>query len=180
MPTSHYYQLNEIVKLIIDCHPKSVLDIGVGFGKFGYLAREYLELWDGREKYDDWKVRIDGIEGFEEYLTPAHDFIYDNIYIGNAIKVLPTLEIKYDLVLIIDVLEHFDYDDGIRLLQECLQLDSNVIIATPKDVRPQGKAFGNHLEIHKFQWKKEHLEKLGDTLIVDNEHSLICLLGKGV
>ena len=32
-------------------NPSSVLDIGTGFGKYGLLCREYLELWDGRENY---------------------------------------------------------------------------------------------------------------------------------
>ena len=50
MPSSHYFQLNEIVDLIALTNPVKVLDIGVGFGKYGFLAREYLELWkDGGE-----------------------------------------------------------------------------------------------------------------------------------
>ena len=31
--------------------PFSILDIGSGFGKYGVLCREYLELWDGRQEY---------------------------------------------------------------------------------------------------------------------------------
>ncbi|MBA7570185.1 hypothetical protein ES708_11933 [subsurface metagenome] len=33
MPSSHWYQLNEIMELIILTQPKSILDVGVGFGK---------------------------------------------------------------------------------------------------------------------------------------------------
>jgi hypothetical protein len=54
MPTSHPYQLNEIIDLAMKVDPKSVLDVGVGFGKYGVLLREYLELWDGRDRYRDW------------------------------------------------------------------------------------------------------------------------------
>jgi len=46
MPTSHPFQLDDIVQLIIETAPLSILDIGVGFGKYGLLAREYLEIWD--------------------------------------------------------------------------------------------------------------------------------------
>jgi hypothetical protein len=37
---------------IIALKPKSILDIGTEFGKYGVLCREYLELWDGRQKYE--------------------------------------------------------------------------------------------------------------------------------
>jgi predicted SAM-dependent methyltransferase len=57
--------------------------------------------------------------------------IYDKIYIGDALNIVPTLDKKYDLILLVDILEHFDYDDGIRLLKMCEQQASNTIISTP-------------------------------------------------
>jgi len=42
MPTSHPFQLDDIVQFIIETAPQSILDIGVGFGKYGVFAREYL------------------------------------------------------------------------------------------------------------------------------------------
>jgi hypothetical protein len=42
MPTSHPHQLNQIVELIMLTDPHSLLDVGIGFGKYGVLAREYL------------------------------------------------------------------------------------------------------------------------------------------
>jgi len=121
MPSSHWYQLNEIMELIIFTQPKSILDVGIGFGKYGFLLREYLELYDGREEYNDWKRTIDGIEIFKNYITSLNKMIYDKIYIGDALDILPTLDKKYDLILLVDILEHFDYDDGIRLLKMCEQ-----------------------------------------------------------
>jgi predicted O-methyltransferase YrrM len=95
MPTSQFYQISDIVEFIVRTNPKSILDIGVGFGKYGALAREYL---DQGERLYDWKRRIDGIEVFEEYITDIQRFYYDNIYIGNAVEVLPKLEETYDLI----------------------------------------------------------------------------------
>ena len=118
------------MELIVLTDPKSILDVGVGFGKYGYLSREFLELWDGREEYCVWKRRIDGIEVFKDYITPIHEFIYDHIYIGDAVDILPTLEIKYDLILLIDIIEHFDYERGMKLLEECMKRGRNVIIST--------------------------------------------------
>jgi len=178
MPSSHLHQLNEIMDLIYNANPKSILDIGVGFGKYGFLSREFLELWDGRQQYKNWQVRIDGIEVFKEYLTPVHNFIYDHIYEGNAIDILPTLETKYDLILLIDVLEHFDFEEGSTILSECQKHGRNILISTPKDIGTQKDSFGNVYETHKFQWKSQHFDKFVDKFYVPNDISLICLLGE--
>lgn len=181
VPTSFLYQLNQIMDLIVRSNPESVLDIGVGFGKYGFLSREYLELWDGRKTYGDWKKRIDGIEVFESYLTPVHDYIYDRIYVGNALDVLPTIETKYDLVLLIDILEHFEYEEGVRILEQCMGVGRNVLIATPKDIHSGDETFGNPYQAHKFQWERKHFEELkelGGPFIMSNEHSLIIYIGE--
>ena len=123
MPSSHLHQINEIMELIFNSKPKSLLDIGVGFGKYGFLSREYLELGDGRQKYNDWKIQIDGIEVFTEYLTPIHKFIYNEIFEGNALDILPTLKTKYDLILLIDVFSLFFVITGDRVCAKtCLNM----------------------------------------------------------
>ncbi|HSX02868.1 MAG TPA: class I SAM-dependent methyltransferase [Candidatus Saccharimonadia bacterium] len=178
MPTSHLYQINEIVELILTTKPSSMLDVGVGFGKYGFLAREYLELWDGREKYDDWTHRIDGIEVFKEYLTPVHEYIYSNLFIGNAQDILPTMRDKqYDLILLMDVVEHFDYDEAMSLIREAQRVGRNLLISTPKDIGTQTDSFGNVHETHKFQFTLKQLRELGPSYAVPNVHSLICLVG---
>ncbi len=177
MPSSHSNQLNEIVRLICLTDPKSLLDIGIGFGKYGFLAREYLELWDGREKYDDWKRRVDGIEVFPQYVTPMHKIIYNNVFIGNALDILPGLKENYDLVLLIDVLEHFDFQDGIRLLEECKRRCRNIIVSTPLRMTAQKDAFDNPFETHRFQWQRKHFGRFANKFFVAHELSLICYIG---
>jgi hypothetical protein len=177
MPSSQFLQLNEIVQLICLSRPNSLLDVGVGFGKYGVLAREYLELWDGRGKYEDWTHRIDGIEIFEQYLTPLHDYIYDNMYIDNALDVIPRLDCTYDLILLIDVLEHFTYKEGVRILDACQQKGRNLLVSTPKNIGGQQHAFDNPYEAHKFQWQPWHFEKFDRYLCVPNIKSLIYFIG---
>ena len=81
--------------IIISLQPFSVLDVGSGFGKYGVLCREYLELWDGRQEYKFIR-RIDGVEAFENYITPLHKFIYNNIYTENIIDfIISMLTIFY-------------------------------------------------------------------------------------
>ena len=81
LPSSQHYHISKIMDLVTIVDPRSVLDVGTGFGKYGILCREYLELWDGRQKYSDFKRRIDGVEAFSPYITPLHNYVYDNLYV---------------------------------------------------------------------------------------------------
>jgi len=178
MPSSHYFQLNEIVDLISLTDPGKLLDIGVGFGKYGLLAREYLELWKDGGDYQKWVRQIDGIEAFKPYLTPVHKFIYNNIFIGNALDILPDLKDRYDLILMIDVFEHFTYQDGMNLFRECRKKGKNILISVPITMSAQEAVFGNEFETHKYAWKKEDFNDIPDKFFVCNVKSTICYIGE--
>jgi hypothetical protein len=178
MPSSQPYHLNQVLDLIIRTHPRSVLDIGPGFGKYGFLCREYLELWQGRYSYEEWKCRIDCIEGFGRYILPHHRLIYNEIYTGDALQILPDLETRYDLILLVDVLEHFTFGDGMALLRKCLEKADQVIVASPKVVNPQGDVFDNEFERHRFEWKRKHFREFPLKFFVPHHSTLICYLGK--
>jgi len=179
MPTSQHLQIATIMDFIISTNPSKLLDIGVGFGKYGFLSREYLELWDGRDEFDNWIRTIDGIEIHDKYITPVHTFIYDNIYIGNALDVLPELNKDYDLILIIDVLEHFNYEDGLKLIYECTTRGKNVLISVPNHMIRRVEAFGNRYEAHLFQWERSHFGRFPQKIILPNVGgSLIVYIGE--
>lgn len=177
MPSSQYYQINEIIEIITRLRPGKVLDIGPGFGKYGMLAREYLELWDGRDQYSDWRCRIDCIEGFEKYITPLHRYIYNDVYTGDAARMVFDLEERYDLVLMIDVIEHFEHEKGLEILNYFLARGSHILISTPKFVNPQGEAFGNPFEQHRSGWKKSDFKSFRSSFIIRHHSCWIVLLG---
>ncbi|MER2261113.1 MAG: glycosyltransferase [Psychrobacillus sp.] len=153
MPTSWYQAIPEIVNLVVVDGPRSILDIGVGFGKYGLLLREVFDIPYERYEKDSWHLQLDGIEGYEGYNNPVHDYVYNNIYYGNIFEVLPTLKKKYDTLLLIDVLEHFDKKDGLRLIDELLRItNKSLIISTPLYPAEQGEYLGNDLETHKSRW----------------------------
>jgi hypothetical protein len=179
MPTSHFNQINEIMTIIDRVGPKKVLDIGPGFGKYGVLMREMLEFTNPEKNYLEREIQIDCIEIFEEYLTNLHRYIYDNIYIGNAVELVPDLKTIYDLVILIDIIEHLEYNEGKRLIESCLSISKNVLISTPRINPPQGIEFGNINETHRFQWKKKHFEQFDQSLyFFPNWYSIICLMGE--
>jgi len=182
MPFSQSSQISPIINLIEKEQPSTLLDVGTGFGQYGFLARtnlEHLNLFevDGphsrRREKTEWSIVIDGIEAFPKYITPVHDYAYDSIFIGDAIDLLPNMSQSYDMVLAIDILEHFDKDRGLRFI-ELLQLASrgSVIISTPKEFIHQ-VVEANPYENHRSVWTLDELEALGYTQISDNDESWI-------
>jgi len=84
---------------------------------------------------DQWKIKIDGIEGYPGYATPVHEYAYNNLMIGNALILLPSLaDDAYDLVIAIDILEHLDKNPGKYFLEQCLRVcKGSVLISTYMD-----------------------------------------------
>lgn len=183
MPVSAYNQLSAIADLIVRINPMKTLDVGMGFGTYGMLVREYLDLWDtaNEAKAYTWKRKLDGIEIFEEYVTPAHRFLYDEIFIGDARAVVPSLKGRYDLAIFADVIEHLPHDDGRALLSALLVVAGTVLVATPRNAKAQGALYGNEHERHVSQWREEDFRQFGDCLFVPNEGgSIICCIGVAV
>lgn len=169
MPTSRPYALTAMCNRMIDKNPVSVLDIGIGFGKFGFLAREYTDVRLGR--YFNPKTRIDGIEIFEKYITQLQRKIYDNIYIGNVVDVLPTLG-NYDMIICSDVLEHLNEKDGLFLLNLIKEKSKFAMIVTPVRVLQQEALYNNKYERHISAWPRETLSKWGEIFQFDNAYLL--------
>lgn len=147
MPTSSWHQLSKIMDLVIRQSPKSILDVGVGFGKWGMLCREYLDIYRGRYYRRQWQIRIDGIEIFESYRMPGWE-LYNKIIIGDIVKKAELLN-QYELILLIDIIEHLERSVGVNLLKS---ISTRYIVATPAVFIPQGATFGNENERHKSLW----------------------------
>lgn len=149
MPTSRPYHLTWLCSKVIELKPQRILDIGIGFGSKGMLFREYTDVWNGN--MFDKKAVIDGVEIFPEYITDLQRAIYDNIYIGDILKIVDELE-YYDLIYMGDVLEHISRDDGFKLIEKLKKKSRDLIIVTPLHVGHQGAVYGNENESHVSQW----------------------------
>src|SRR4030095_10541174 len=109
MPSSRPNAIPTIIHLVRQLKPRSILDVGVGFGKWGHLFREYTDILEAerdpaRYQRQNWQVRIDGIEGFPDYLTDMHRFIYNSIHCGDARLLIRSLG-QYDLIFFGDIIE---------------------------------------------------------------------------
>ena len=152
MPTSWYHVIPRIIGRVLVEHPDSLLDVGVGFGKYGLLLRETLEVADERYEKSSWKVRIDGVEAFDGYRNPIHEYIYDHIEYKPIEEALPALG-RYDVILLIDVLEHFKKEVGHDILKKLLaHTNKALIISTPVIPAKQEEYLGNLYEAHQSRW----------------------------
>ena len=177
--TSNPATLTPVGKYLRAYRPKSVLDIGIGFGKWGFLAREYLDVWDGRYRIEDWQTRIEGVEIYKEYITPLHEYVYDEIHIGDVRKLATTIQGPFDLVLAVDVLEHLPGDDVLMVLDELLRRHRATLVNVPAGGRltlhPHGRHFENEHEQHLSHWSRQSLRKAGAVQVRSNLASHLAL-----
>jgi SAM-dependent methyltransferase len=159
MPTSTYSHIPTVVRFLQKLIPASILDVGLGNGKMGFIVRDFLDVMLAeRYRKEDWKVRIDGVEIFPDYIQDHQKAIYDNIFIGDVFDVIDTLG-AYDLVILADVLEHFEKAKAINFLDRCAQHCSHMIISIPLgELWRQAPVYGNPHEEHLSFWEYAEFE----------------------
>jgi len=187
MPSSRPNIIPVVINLLRQLQPDSILDVGVGFGKWGHLFREYTDILEAErdpERYrrENWRVQIDGIEGFPAYITDMHRFLYNKIYTGDALEVIKKLG-TYDLVFMGDVIEHLEKEAGMELLRQAIAHSHKaVIVSTPKYDTNQGSLCGNELERHRSVWREKdfHLFNVATVKTIDRATLLAAIVMPGI
>jgi SAM-dependent methyltransferase len=159
MPTSPYAHLYALVLYLDALRPKSILDIGLGNGKLGFIARDLLDVMYGECYHrSQWRLKLDGIEVFEDYIQDHQRAIYNDIHIGDAFDVIDRVG-NYDMIILGDVLEHFDKQKGIAFMDKCVRhANEAVSLFIPLgDGWAQEAIYGNPYETHRSSW---HLDEL--------------------
>lgn len=144
MPSCRPDVIPKILYKVMDMRPNSIVEVGIGFGKWGVMCKEYLKYWMGVD------VRITGIEVFGGYANTAYG-VYNKVVEKDVMSVLGELE-DADLVLAVDVIEHLRRKDGERMLAA---IGNRYIVTTPGYWSSQGTCFGNEHEQHRSQWKED-------------------------
>jgi hypothetical protein len=166
MPSSRPNHIPLVVNILRQLAPTSILDVGVGFGKWGFLFREYMDIIKSennpaRYHKGNWQVRIDGIEGFPEYLTEVHEYIYDKVHVGDMTTVIDELD-PYDVIFAGDVIEHVQKQVGVQFIQKCIgKAKKALVLSTPARPIAQGPVCGNALEVHQSFWSREEFQAIG-------------------
>lgn len=171
MGTSRPYVLSYICERIIEEKPRFILDIGIGFGKYGFLSREYTDIWNGN--YDNFQSFIIGVEVFKSnFKNCLVDKIYDKIYYDKIQNVYKNIK-NLDMSFFCDVIEHMNKEDG-KFVLNFLKKESKVsFISTPLNPGNRGGMYGNQYESHISKWNIEELSEYGNVEIYKNHTILL-------
>lgn len=156
MPIGSLSVYPEIIRLVLLNNPKSILDLGIGYGMNGAGIRN----WYSKD------VELVGVEGWPSYMNPMWD-MYSTIHIAKIEDYIKT-DKKFDFIIMTDVIEHFALLDGIKVierLKEMLNPKGALIISTPAIEIEQGAWGGNELETHRSVWDGLTFNGVGMTVI---------------
>ncbi len=161
MPVSTTVHISHCLDRILRLHPSSVLDVGCGFGLWGFLCREYLDVMQGQVQPAQWRIRIDGIELFEPYIQDHQRALYSSIQIGD-IRELAAEAGHYDLIIAGDVIEHLEKDEGERVIAQ-LQAKARkaLLINIPiGEGWEHPEQYGNPGELHRSTWYEYDFQEI--------------------
>lgn len=156
MPSSFVDSVPPIIKLLVELEPRHVLDVGPGWGKYGLMCREYLptllsltalEVPEGRYLPGS-QGRVLSLAG---YLQEA---IYDHVVIEDVRSCVGGVFSDFDLVLMIDIIEHMTLCDGHQVLDAMQGAGCRVLVSTPKIFMAQEDP-DNPYETHRSLWSSE-------------------------
>ena len=167
MPQSDVFNMDVVVEVVRSLQPKSILEVCCGDGMYGMLFRRYLDYWHYKYKPEHWKVRIDALEVFSEYITPIHDYVYNKVVVGDATKVDSDFWSPYDLVHMGDVIEHIEKAEVRKILHDMKEAGVKwIVISTPLDCKLTERNYnGNTRESHVSSWSKMELLTLPDWIM---------------
>jgi len=158
MPIGSFSTFRDVIRLVLMNSPRTVLDLGIGHGINGAGVRNWLDC--GVKPY---RTRLEGVEGFEQYRSPLWD-CYDLVHVTTIQEFMASDRGRWDMILITDVIEHFDKVDGLDLIEQCkehLAPGGHLIIVTPAVWIEQGDAYGNELERHRSLWTRQDFPGFG-------------------
>lgn len=154
--------------------PKTVMDIGIGYGMNGALVRQYSSA--GHELDNPPEQFLLGLEPFAKYRTPLWE-VYDKVRPDTLQECLDRAPVYsapkqhgWDLILMTDVIEHLEKPDGIerlKQLQRRLNAGGKLLVSTPAIWIEQGAAHGNEHERHKSLWDCDDFRRLEFDILWD-------------
>jgi len=164
MPTSTWVHITDMVEVMMSAYPESVLDVGVGNGKWGFLTREYRDVFHNRVDPSEWKTEIIGIEPCARYIGDAQRAVYSGIYpmtFLGYVKLHP--DERFDMIIMGDVLEHMTKEEGREALIAAKRMAIKVLVVCLPvgEGWEQGAWGGNEYETHKAKWCMEDLKEIG-------------------
>lgn len=141
MPSSNLALAPDVLAMIDQVPHRWILDVGPGHGKYAVLCREYLRTPP---------LEIDAVEAWEPYVE-AHALrrLYRTVLVADVADLDADELAPFDLVLMVDVLEHLHISEGTDLLE---RIPGRVVICTPVEFFQNPEADEIPPECHRSLW----------------------------
>ncbi len=121
-------------------------------------------------------IVIDTVEVDEDLMFPHLTQLYTKIYFEDINLLYKTLP-SYDLILMIDIIEHINKAKAILFLKYFLRMGNKIIIATPIEFFEQN-LYESQFEYHVSLWTKKDFIKLGYLSVQYFDAGAVYLLSK--
>ena len=140
---THIYVLKQELK---DC--ESVLDLGCGP--------------DSPLQYCSNVQHSVGVEAFQPYLEESKKKQLHSEYVSKKIRDLDFEENSFDAVIMLEVIEHLEEQEGLEVLKKLEKwARKKVIISTPNGFFPQKVVDNNPMHVHLSGWDIPKIKSLG-------------------
>ena len=140
---THVYVLKLELK---DC--ESVLDLGCGP--------------DSPLQYCSNVQHSVGVEAFQPYLEESKKKQLHSEYVSKKIRDLDFEENSFDAVIMLEVIEHLEEQEGLEVLKKLEKwARKKVIISTPNGFFPQKAVDNNPMQVHLSGWDIPKIKSLG-------------------
>ena len=157
MPVGNIGMGPQIIQAYNAVKPRTILDIGIGFGYWGVTIRNYTGANPETGEMDMRHIHIDGVEIFPKYRNPFWA-AYNQVYEGNIKDILHILP-NYDLVMAIDLVEHLPR----HVTRQIVRKSRNFIlgVCTVMSEEHKKSPYGNIKENHKTLWTMKEFQNMG-------------------
>jgi len=135
----------DIILNKIPIESKRILDVGAGYGIFGYILKQTR------------KAEVDAIEPFHYDLLH-----YNEVHRKTWQEWIKNWDLnKYDVIISTEMIDHLSLQEAEEFLEEAKLVANLVIIATPFSFTRQENYDNNKYQIHKSLITKEMFKKHG-------------------
>lgn len=147
----HRPELDRWILQAIGSRARSVLDLGCGVGRTGYL------LWENQLAPRRVGVEID--RGYRERALELG--VYERVEHADLSRGIPEPDKSFDVVVCAQLLAHLERRDGERLLDECARVAVDRVVVTAQVGAPPLRSRSNPNESDCSQWTSDDFRQRG-------------------
>ncbi len=154
MANAPYTDTVDVLRLLERLGPRRVLDVGAGFGRWGFLCRCHLGSGTSLTTQPGQSLVIDAIEAFAPNVNPVYSAVYNAVHIGDAREMIAGVG-DYDVILCSHMIEHIPKADGWALIDAMkAKASMAVVLGVPFHSPLRGAVGGNPYEAHVCVWSR--------------------------